>query len=118
MEKNKETNQQIDAANQAIGRLATKIAIILRGKDQPEYNPRLDSGAAVEVINIAKVKITGNKLEQKTYYSHSGYPGGLKTKTMKDVFAKNPAEVLRRAVWNMLPKNKLRQEMIKRLHIS
>lgn len=107
--------QKIDATNQSVGRLASQIAQILMGKDKAEYQPHLDMGDVVLVKNVDQVKFTGKKLDQKEYYHHSGYPGGLKTKKMKEVFAKDPAEVLKKAVWNMLPKNKLRSERIKRL---
>jgi len=108
-------NHQIDATDQAIGRLASQVALLLRGKHKINFSPQIDNGDFVIVSNIDKVKITGKKLEQKKYYSYSGYPGGLKTKKMSDVFKTKPEEVLKRAVYNMLPKNKLRQEMIKRL---
>jgi len=108
----------IDATGQAIGRLATEIATALRGKDQPEYVPHIDAGAVVRVNNIAQAKFTGKKLEQKNYYHYSGYPGGLKTKKMGNVFAEKPAEVLYRAVKQMLPANRLRNNMLKRLIIK
>jgi len=108
-------NHQIDATDQAIGRLASQVALLLRGKHKINFSPQIDNGDFVIVSNIDKVKITGKKLEQKKYYSYSGYPGGLKTKKMSDVFKTKPEEVLKRAVYNMLPKNKLRQDMIKRL---
>lgn len=108
---------KIDAADQSVGRLASKIALILRGKNKPEYQPHIDGGDIVEVNNLQKVKFTGKKLEQKKYFKYSGYPGGLKEKKMKDVFSKNPAEILKRAVKEMLPPNKLRDSMIKRLVI-
>lgn len=108
----------IDATGQAIGRLATDIAIKLRGKDKPEYQLHIDAGAAVVVNNIKNAKFTGAKLNNKLYQSHSGYPGGLKTVKLKDLFASKPGEVLKKAVWNMLPKNKLRAQIIKRLVIK
>lgn len=109
---------KIDATGEAIGRIASRIAIILRGKNKAEYEPNLDLGDNVLVINIDKLKFTGKKLEQKKYFSYSGYPGGLKTKKMNDLFKKNPAEVLTRAVREMLPANKLRNDMMKRLIIK
>jgi large subunit ribosomal protein L13 len=109
---------KIDASNKAIGRLATEIAILLRGKNKPEFRPNLDCGDIVEVSNIDKVKITGKKLEQKIYYKYSGYPGGLKEKKMGDVFEKEPGEVLKRAVREMLAPVKFRKEMLKRLRIN
>ena len=109
---------KIDAAGQVVGRLATQISQLLRGKDRPDFQRHLDAKSSVIVSNAGQMKFSGKKLEQKVYYHHSGYPGGLKTKSVGEVFAKNPAEVLKRAVWNMLPKNKLRDQMIKRLTIS
>ena len=106
---------EIDASNQPLGRLASKIAQLLRGKHSPAFQPYILSKEKVIVTNTGKIKFTGRKLEQKKYYHYSGYPGGLSEKKMKDVFEKNPNEVLRRAVWGMLPKNRLRKEMIKNL---
>ncbi|MFA7087732.1 MAG: 50S ribosomal protein L13 [Patescibacteria group bacterium] len=109
---------KIDATDEAIGRLATKIAGILRGKNKPEFQPHLDLGDIVEVSNISKAKFTGNKLDQKKYHHYSGFLGGLKTKRMSDVFSKDPGEVLRRAVTEMLPPTRLRTGMVKRLIIK
>ena len=109
--------QKIDATDQAVGRIATQIALMLRGKTKPEFMPHLDIGDIVEVSNIKKLKFTGKKLEQKEYYRYSGYPGGLKTLKMKDLNKKDPADILRRAVREMLPGNKLRDGMMKRLII-
>ena len=111
-------NKTFDATDKTIGRLATAVATALRGKDQPEYVPYIDAGAVVEVKNISKIKFTGKKLDQKKYYSYSGYPGGLKTKKMSEVLAKDPGEVLYRAVKQMLPANRLRNDMLKRLIIK
>ncbi|MBD3359877.1 MAG: 50S ribosomal protein L13 [Candidatus Buchananbacteria bacterium] len=108
-------NHQIDATDQAIGRLATQIAALLRGKHKPNYAPQVDNGDFVVVTNIDKVRFTGKKIEQKKYYRYSGYPGGLKTTKLKKIFNESPQEVLKKAVYNMLPKNKLRQHIIKRL---
>jgi len=110
--------QKIDATDQTVGRLATKIANLLHGKTKPEYQPHLDLGDIVEVANISKMKFTGNKLGQKEYHHFSGYIGGLKTKKMSDIFASNPGDVLRRAVREMLPPTKLRVGMLKRLIIK
>ncbi len=107
-----------DATDKVLGRLATKVAIILRGKNKPNFTPNLDQGDFVEIKNINKIKITGKKLKDKEYIYHTGYPGGLRKTKMIDVFKKDPSEVLRRAVLNMLPKNKLRKEMMKRLKID
>lgn len=109
---------QIDATNKPLGRLASQIALILRGKNKPSFDPAKDLGDYVEVSNCDKIKFTGKKLEQKEYIWHTNYPGGLKSKKVKNVFATNPGEVLKRAVWGMLPKNKLRDKMIKRLKIK
>lgn len=108
---------QIDATGIPLGRLATKIATLLRGKNKATFDPARDEGDIVEVSNCQAIKFTGKKLEQKEYIWHSTHPGGLKKKFAKDVFAKNPGEVLRVAVMGMLPKNKLRDRMIKRLKI-
>ena len=108
----------IDASEKMLGRLATEVVLLLRGKDKPDFEYREDRGNSVTVFNIDKVKVSGKKTEQKIYYRHSGYHGGLKKTAYKDLFAKNPGEVLRKAVNNMLPKNRLRPQMIKRLKIS
>ena len=109
---------KIDASGQAIGRLATKIANALRGKDQPEYAPNVDHGAIVEVSNIDQATFSGKKLEQKVYHSYSGYPSGLKTRKASVIFKNNPGEILSRAVREMLPDNRLRNGMLKRLNIK
>jgi len=106
---------KIDAEDESFGRLASKISLILQGKNKASFLRYLDKGDFVEVKNIEKVKITGDKLKNKIYYHYSGYPGGMKQKRLGEVFAKEPAEILRRAVYNMLPKNKLRKERMKRL---
>ncbi len=106
---------QIDAAGQAAGRLASQIALILRGKNKTGYLPHLDMGDLVRVININKLKFTGKKLEQKKYYNYSGYPGGLKTKKIADL---KPADILKKAVRDMLPPTKHRVNLLKRLIIS
>jgi len=118
MKKLERKTHQIDATDQAVGRIATKIALILRGKNKPEYQPHLDLGDVVEVLNIAKLKFTGKKLAQKEYHHYSGYLGGLKTKKMSAIYALNPGEVLQRAVREMLPPTKLRPDMLKRLIIK
>lgn len=111
------TTKTIDASGQSIGRLASEISKILQGKHKATYQPNVDMGDFVEVRNAAQVKITGNKLAGKTYYRYSGYPGGLKRTPLKEVFAKDPGEALRRAVRNMLPKNRLRDGRMKRLTV-
>jgi len=105
----------IDATGKSLGRLAVEVAILLRGKQKPDFVLYKDMGDFVRVKNMEKVRITGKKLEQKIYRHHTGYPGSLKKTPMKVIFAKNPGEVLRRAVLGMLPKNKLRAKQIKRL---
>ncbi len=108
---------KMDAEGESVGRLASRIAIILRGKNKPEYVPNQDMGDIVEVTSIEKLKFTGKKLDQKKYYRYSGYQGGLKETKMKDLLENNPAEILRRAVREMLPPTKLRKGMLKRLII-
>lgn len=110
--------KKIDATNQSLGRLASRVASILRGKTSPGFQPHILSREKVEVQNVDKIKFTGHKFEQKKYYHYSGYPGGLRERKVKDVFEKNPKEVLRRAVFGMLPKNRLRKEMIKNLQFK
>lgn len=105
----------IDAENKILGRLATEVSLKLRGKNKTDYHPREDKGANVVVINIAKLKFTGRKLEQKVYKHHTNFLGHLKTVHLKDVFSLKPEKVFTQAVYHMLPKNKLRDEMIKRL---
>ena len=109
---------EIDATGMAVGRLATKTAMILRGKNKAGFLPHIDGGDAVVIINAGKVKFTGRKLVQKDYYHHSMHPGGIKRVPMKKVFDQNPAKVVEHAVNGMLPKNKLRVEMMKRLTIK
>ena|SRR3989338_2198310 len=108
-------HHKIDAENKAVGRIATEIALILRGKNKAEYLHQLDLGDIVQVINIDKLKFSGKKIEQKKYYKYSGYPGGLKTKKITDL---KPAEILKRAVRDMLPPTKHRVNLLKRLIIS
>jgi large subunit ribosomal protein L13 len=107
----------INAEGRTLGRLAAEVAVLLRGKRKPEFAPFVDSGDFVIVINAAKVNVTGKKLEQKKYYSHSGYPGGLKVKTMKELLEKKPEEVVRQAVWGMIPKGKLGRAVYKKLKV-
>lgn len=106
-----------DADGKVLGRLATEIAVILRGKKNPRFVPHMDSGDFVVVINAEKVRVTGRKTDDKVYHSHSLYPGGLKTKTLKDLLEKKPEEVIRRAVWGMIPKNKLGRAVYKKLKV-
>ena len=107
----------IDAEGKVLGRLATEISILLQGKRNPEFVKFMDSGDFVVVINAEKVVVTGKKLEQKKYYTHSGYPGGIKEKTLKELLEKNPEDVLRKAVRGMIPKNKLGRAMFKKLKV-
>lgn len=109
---------QLDATDQTVGRLATKVANLLRGKHKPEYEAHLDLGDIVEVKNISKLRFTGKKLDQKQYHHFSGYLGGLKSKKMSEVYKNNPGEVLYRAVREMLPDNRLRIGRLKRLIIK
>ena len=109
---------QIDATDQTVGRLATRIATILRGKNKPEFEPHLDLGDVVQVKNIKGLRFTGKKLAQKTYKHYTGFQGGIRTKKMSSMMVKNPAEVLERAVREMLPPIKLRPQMMKRLIIK
>jgi large subunit ribosomal protein L13 len=110
--------QKLDATGQTVGRLATQIVGLLRGKTKPEFQAHLDLGDIVEVSNITKLKFTGKKLGQKQYHHFSGYLGGLKSKKMSEVYDKNPGDVLYRAVREMLPPTKLRVNMLKRLIIK
>ncbi len=107
----------INAEDKVLGRLATEVAVLLRGKKNPKYVDFMDSGDFVVVINAEKIKVTGKKIEQKKYYSHSGYPGGLKEKTLKELLDKKPEEVIRKAVWGMIPKNKLGRAVHKKLKV-
>jgi len=106
---------KINAENRVLGRLASEIAILLQGKNKPDFEPHSDMGGVVFVENADKIKVTGRKAEQKKYYRHSGYPGGIKETPFKKSFEKDPSHVLVKAVFGMLPKNKLRSKRIKRL---
>lgn len=108
----------IDAAGQSLGRLATQIAVFLMGKHRTDFVPHQDKGEAVLIKNAAKLKMTGKKAEQKKYLHHTTHPGGLKTRPFKEIFQKDPAEVIYMAVSRMLPKNKLRTKRLKRLKIE
>jgi large subunit ribosomal protein L13 len=107
----------INAEGRILGRLATEIAVLLRGKNNPKFAPHLDCGDFVIVINAEKVKVTGKKQEQKKYYSHSGYPGGLKEHTFDEMLMKRPEEIIKKAVWGMIPKNKLGRAVFKKLKV-
>ncbi|MGC8826350.1 MAG: 50S ribosomal protein L13 [Anaerolineae bacterium] len=107
----------VDAAGKTLGRLATEIAKILRGKHKPYYTPHMDCGDYVIVINADKIRVTGRKLDQKIYYWHSGYPGGLKSVTLRRQLQTHPERVLQAAVRGMLPKNRLGRKMFKKLKV-
>jgi large subunit ribosomal protein L13 len=107
----------IDAEGKTLGRIATHIASRLRGKHKPIFTPHVDTGDFIIVVNAGKIKLSGNKLETKFYYHHSGYPGGLKTKSAGDMLKQNPTEILHSAVKGMLPKNRLGRKLIKKLKI-
>jgi len=107
----------IDASDKILGRVATKIADRIRGKDKPTFTPHTDGGDYVVVINAEKIKVTGMKFNDKKYYTHSLYPGGLKTKTFREMNEKHPERIIEEAVKGMLPKNKLGKSMIKKLKV-
>jgi large subunit ribosomal protein L13 len=107
----------LDASDKTLGRLSTKVAFILMGKDKAQYTPNNDLGDYVVIINAEKIKITGNKDTQKNYYRHTGYPGGLKSTTFLDMIEKKPEEIIFKAVQGMLPKNKLSKTMISKLKV-
>jgi large subunit ribosomal protein L13 len=107
----------VDADGKVLGRLATQVAVLLRGKHKPQFAAFVDTGDFVIVINAEKITVTGKKTENKVYYSHSQYPGGLKTKALKDVLEKEPEEAIRKAVRGMIPKNKLGRSVFKKLKV-
>ena len=107
----------VDAEGKTLGRLATQIAETLRGKGKPEYTPHVDTGDFVVVVNAEKIAVTGKKLDDKIYYRHSGYPGGLKSRSLRDELARRPTEVLRKAVKGMLPRNRLARAQMRKLKI-
>jgi large subunit ribosomal protein L13 len=107
----------VDADGQSLGRMASKIAAILRGKHKPIFPPGLDTGDFVVVVNAEKVTVTGNKLTEKFYYRYSGYPGGMTAISLRDQLAKHPDRVIEHAVWGMLPHNKLGRAMLKKLKV-
>ena len=107
----------VDAEGQTLGRLATRIADTLRGKGKAEYTPHVDTGDFVVVVNAEKIQVTGNKLDQKMYHRHSGYPGGLRSRTLREQLERRPTEVLRKAVKGMLPRNRLGRAQIGKLKI-
>lgn len=107
----------VDASEYELGRLATRIAMVLRGKHKPTFTPHVDAGGFVVVVNADKVRLTGRKLDQKFYYRYSGYPGGLKSAVARDVREDDPERMLREAVKGMLPKNRLSRQLIKKLKV-
>jgi large subunit ribosomal protein L13 len=107
----------VDASGQTLGRLAARVARVLRGKHKPIYTPAADTGDYVIVVNAEKIHVTGRKLDQKIYYRHSGYPGGLKEITLRNLLQKYPARVIEHAVRGMLPKNRLGRKMFKKLKV-
>jgi large subunit ribosomal protein L13 len=107
----------VDASGQTLGRLATRIADALRGKDKPTYTPHIDTGDFVIVVNAEKISVTGNKRVAKRYYRHSGYPGGLRSRTLEQMLERRPEEVIRLAVKGMLPKNRLARKQLTKLKV-
>ena len=107
----------VDLEGATLGRVAVKVADILRGKNKPIFTPHLDTGEHVVAVNAGSVNVTGNKMQSRTYYRYSGYPGGLKSRTMAEMMQKKPEEVFRLAVKRMLPKNRLGRKMFKKLHV-
>jgi large subunit ribosomal protein L13 len=107
----------VDAAGQTLGRLATQIADALRGKRKPEYTPHCDTGDFVIVVNAEKISVTGNKRQEKRYYRHSGYPGGLRSRTLEEMLQRRPEEVIRKAVKGMLPRNRLGRQQLTKLKV-
>lgn len=108
----------VDASGQSLGRLATHVATLLRGKHKVGFSPERDHGDIVQVVNLKKIKFTGSKLVTKLYYQHSGYPGGLKVQTLAKRFQTDPARLLHDVVYRMIPANKLRDKIIKRLKVK
>ena len=107
----------VDAEGKTLGRLATQIADTLRGKRKPQYTPHVDTGDFVVVVNAEKITVTGNKLDDKLYYRHSGYPGGLRSRPLRDQLERRPTEVIRKAVKGMLPRNRLARQQLNKLKI-
>lgn len=107
----------IDAKDQTLGRLASQVAVLLRGKHKPIFTPHMDTGDFVIIVNADKIRVTGKKLDQKVYYRYSGYPGGVKARTLREQLARDPERVIRLAVRGMLPKNRLGRHMIRKLKV-
>ena len=107
----------VDAKDAVLGKLATKVATYLRGKNKPVFTPNADMGDFIIVINADRIKLTGNKVSDKVYYHHSGYIGGIKAQTAKELLEKKPEKIIEKAVWGMLPKNTLGKQMLKKLKV-
>lgn len=107
----------INAEGKILGRLATEIADLIRGKKKPQFTSHLDTGDFVVVVNAEKIRVSGRKLDQKVYYSHSQYPGGIKAETLKELLKRKPEEVVKKAVWGMIPKGKLGRSVYKKLKV-
>jgi large subunit ribosomal protein L13 len=107
----------VDAEGQTLGRLATRIADALRGKRKPTYTPHVDTGDFVVVVNAEKIRVTGDKLESKLYWRHSGYPGGIRSRTLAEMLERTPEEVIRKAVKGMLPRNRLARQQLRKLKV-
>jgi len=107
----------VDAEDMVLGRLASQIAHVLRGKNKPTFTPHVDTGDFVVVVNAEKIRLTGNKLDDKIYYRHSGYPGGIKSMTAREMLEKKPDQVILKAVRGMLPKNRLGRQMLNKLKV-
>ena len=107
----------VDATNLVLGRMSTEVARVLTGKNKVTYTPHEDHGDFIIIINAEKIKLTGNKLEQKKYYNHSGFPGGLRTRTAGTMIEKYPEEMVKKAIWGMIPHNKLGRKQIKKLFV-
>ncbi len=107
----------VDANDQLLGRLATRIAHTLIGKNKPEFTPGVDMGNYVVVVNAERIRVTGNKLDDKVYYHYTGYPGGIKAITLREQLEKHPERVIKKAVWGMLPHNKLGRKLLKKLKV-
>ncbi|MBE3112240.1 MAG: 50S ribosomal protein L13 [Acidobacteria bacterium] len=107
----------INAEGRILGRMATEVADLIRGKRKPQFTSHLDTGDFVVIVNAEKIKVTGRKLDQKKYYTHSLYPGGIKEETLKDLLERKPEEVIKKAVWGMIPKGKLGRALYKKLKV-
>ncbi len=107
----------VNADGRILGRLATEVADLIRGKKKPQFSSHLDTGDFVVIVNAEKIRVTGRKLDQKVYYSHSQYPGGIKEETLRELLKRKPEEVIKKAVWGMIPKGKLGRSLYKKLKV-